>query len=165
MAGENTADLGPRERRNHGLGVEVGARIATEGGIVIHEGAKARAECVLDAMLELGILDGVEGGKDDRRAVGRTRHMAGMRYRRTFESAGLNQVQAMDVTIRAQAGSGQIPDAVASSLKKFNSTTSRLGAFKAVAMNVCCFNSAPNSQSIVSALKRALDRLCEDYQL
>jgi hypothetical protein len=160
-----SADFGPRERRQHHLGLTMGARVVTDGGMVVHEGAKANAECVLDAMLSLGILDGIEGGKEDRKAVGRSRHEAGMRYRRAFEAAGLQTVQAMDLEGKVSGSSPDIPDSVAQGRKRFNSATRRLGMFNQTAQNVCCFNFAPTSDTGINNTKRALDRLCEEYDL
>ena len=158
--GQRAVDLGTKERHKRGMGVEVGARVVTAGGVVVHDGAKAVAECILDGMLRMGMLEGIEGGHEDRKAVAQSRYLAGMRYRQIFEDAGLNTVQAMDLEAKAQGGAGEIPSNVAHKRKHFNEVTGKLGAYKFVMQNVCCYNQTPSDQAIINQTKTGLDRLC-----
>lgn len=162
MRGEARApvDTGPRERAQHGGGIRIAPRkLEDAGGINVSVGAQARYECVLDALLGEGMLDGTQGSKEDRRGIGRSRYEAGMKLRRLFVGAGLVGVRAFD----PEATRGKlldIPDEVALARRGYNDLMRRLGAYGTIASGPCCFDVTPDNDRFLSNVRRALDELC-----
>jgi hypothetical protein len=156
-------DMGSRMRGNHQLGVVTGARVMTEGGIVVHEGAKARADDVLEGMFELGLLLGVEGSLEDRKAVARSRLEAGQRMQRMFHNSGLMRVPAVDPGRLAAPGGPS--DAQMRAQDQFTRMMKAMGQWGEIAAGPCCYNATPNTPTAIGNVKRALDRLCEYLKL
>ena len=151
-------DLGTPERHRHNGGLVFGARIQSDGGVVLHQGAAARFECALDAFRDAGILDGCEGGTVDRKIIARTRYEAGMRLRRLFIKAG--QVGVRAANLNANGGGGDISDAVAQARSRYNAAIRHLGAFAQHTSAYCCHDHIAATPANIAALKRGLDRLC-----
>jgi hypothetical protein len=159
-ANDNVIDLGTRERARHNGGLKVGARVQTDAGIVLHQGAAASMECVLDALRDTGLLDGVEGSKVDRAAVGRSRYDQGLWLRQLYFRAGLNTVHAMDITSRGRTGTGEISDEAARARMKYNRTVRDLGVFADAVTNFVCFDHIKRGEQHLNLLRKGLDRLC-----
>lgn len=157
-AAESIIDLGTRERARQRGGLRVGARVQTDSGIVLHKGAIAEIECVLDALKDTGLLDGREGTKIDRAAVGRSRYEQGAWLRRLFLNAGLNPVHAMDLNVRG--GSGEIDDSVARARMKYNRIVRELGPFAEAVTSFVCFDQVKRGEQHMTMLRKGLDRLC-----
>jgi|GEM_PF-2770993 len=162
----NLVDLGPRERAYRNGGLHIGARLQTDAGIVLHHGAAARVECVLDALRETGLLDGREGAKADRAAVGRSRYEQGQWLRRLFLRAGLNPVRAMDASSKTGAvmaghsGVPEISDEAARARMKYNRIVRELGPFADDVTGFICFDKLRRGEQHLRMLRRGLDRLC-----
>lgn len=157
-APRDTVDLGTRERAHRQGGLAVGARVQTDGGIVVHHGAAARVECVLDALKEAGLLDGSEGGKVDRAAVARSRYEQGLWLRRLFQRAGLQPVRAFEPgTVR---GTGDITDDMARARVRYNQTMRNLGDCGDTVVSFVCHDQVLRGEPSLRALRRGLDRLC-----
>jgi hypothetical protein len=149
MSGE--PDLGPPERRRRQGGIVTGARVQSEGGLIVHEGARARVECALDALLQGGALTGSQGGRRDREAVGRTRYEAGLSLRRLFHAAGLTGVHAFDPERRGAGG--DISDAQAGAFRRYNRLIRHLGDLAPTVASACCHDrvaSAPPQRAALT---------------
>ncbi|MDX2142990.1 MAG: hypothetical protein SFV19_06525 [Rhodospirillaceae bacterium] len=153
-----TVDLGTVERGRHRGGVRVGARIQTEGGVVLHQGAAAKIDNVLDALKDTGLLDGAEGSRADRAAVARSRYEQGAWLRQLFLRAGLNTVHAMD--LNAKRGSGEMDDGVARARMRYNKVVRELGPFGEATVGFVCFDHVRRGDAQLNLLRKGLDRLC-----
>ncbi|MBL8643416.1 MAG: hypothetical protein JNK21_05750 [Rhodospirillaceae bacterium] len=132
-----------------------------------HQGAAAAAECVLDALRDTGLLDGAEGTRADRSAVGRSRYEQGLWLRQLYFRAGLQALQALDMT-RAGAGApggpgggvADISDETARARLRYNRTVRELGPFaEAVTSFVCC-DRIRRGEPHLTMVRKGLDRLC-----
>ena len=131
---KNLIDVGTVERAHQRGGLRLGARVQTDAGIITHHGAAASVECVLDALRDTGLIDGCEGTKPDRNAVGRSRYEQGVWLRRLFFSAGLNTVHAMDLSSKTGSAPSaghchDLRDDVARARMKYNRVVKELGPF------------------------------------
>ncbi len=164
-------DHGTKHRAQQQGGLRIGARIQTEAGIVLHRGAAARIECVLDALRETGLLNGAEGTKVDRVAVGRSRYEQWLWLRGLFMRAGLNGVHAMDhssktgsaPTTAAASNSGitAISDEAARARMKFSRVVKELGPFADDVTAFACFDKIRRGDQHLAFLRKGLDKLCE----
>ncbi len=157
-----TVDLGTRERMRHQGGVKIGARLQTDAGIVLHQGAAASVECVLDALRDTGLLDGVEGTKVDRVTVGRSRYEQGLWLRQLYFRAGLHSIHAHDITSRGRGhdSTGDISDETARARMKYNRVVRDLGVFSEAVQNFVCFDHIKRGEQHLTLLRKGLDRLC-----
>lgn len=155
----DNADFGPPERRRRQGGIDVGARVQTDGGVIIHRGARARIECALDALLQAGVLTGNQGGRRDRDAIARTRYEAGLSLRRLFHAAGLTGVHAYDPERRG--GVSEPSDAQTSAFRRYNRIIRALGDLAPAVTAPCCHDSIATAAAQRQAVARGLDRLCE----
>lgn len=157
-------DIGPRERAHHQGGLRLGARVQTEAGIVLHQGAAASMECVLDALRDTGLLDGREGTKQDRATVGRSRYEQGVWLRCLFMRAGLNALHAMDLSTRSGThginGVADLPDDAARARMKYNRIIRELGPFGDAVTSFVCFDQFKRGEQHLAMLRKGLDRLC-----
>jgi hypothetical protein len=152
-------DVGTSERAQQQGGVYIAPRQITEGGFAVVHGAQARIECVIDALREQHLLDGSEGAKADRVAVGRSRYQQALWLRELFMEAGLNPVHALD--LNARGGQGDIPDAVAKARSLYNRTIRSLGAYGETVACFVCFDQFPKGEAGLNGLRKGLDRLCQ----
>ncbi|MBL8630170.1 MAG: hypothetical protein JNM81_11105 [Rhodospirillaceae bacterium] len=168
-ASTHVIDLGPRERARHRGGLKLGARVQTDGGIVLHQGAAASVECVLDALRESGLLNGCEGAPHDRASVGRSRYEQGLWLRQLYFRAGLNSVRALDLASRGSgAGSASarygdhdfISDDAARARMKYNRVVRDLGGFADAVTSFVCFDQIKRGEQHLTLLRKGLDRLC-----
>jgi hypothetical protein len=155
---DDSFDLGPTERARHRGGIRVGARLQTEGGMVLHQGAAAKIDNVLDALRETGLLDGAEGCRADRSAVGRSRYEQGAWLRQLFLRAGLNTVHAQD--LNAKRGSGEMDDGTARARMRYNKVVRELGPFAEATIGFVCFDHVRRGDAELNLLRKGLDRLC-----
>ncbi len=157
-----TVDLGTRERARQQGGVKIGARVQTDGGLVLHHGAAASVECVLDALRDTGLLDGCEGTKHDRANVGRSRYEQGVWLRQLYFRSGLNTLHAHDITSRGRGhdSNDDISDETARARMKFNRVVRDLGVFSEAVQNFVCFDHIKRGEQHLTMLRKGLDRLC-----
>jgi hypothetical protein len=169
IARSRDIDYGSQQRALHNGGVDIGARVQTNAGLVRHSGASARVECVLDALREAGLLEGHAGTKADRTAVGRSRYEQGAWLRALFLRAGLNGVRAQDMSTKtgaapgAGAGSGLgmvLSDDAARARLKYNNIVRELGPFAEDVTAFVCFDKIKRGTVHLSMLRKGLDRLC-----
>ena len=159
-------DLGSRERGRQQGGVRIGARVQTNAGVVRHQGAAASVECVLDALRDTGLLNGCEGTKQDRAAIGRSRYEQGLWLRQLYFRAGLNTVHAMDLAAHTMAdrtpsqGDKDLTDDAARARMKYNRTVRELGPFSEAVTSFVCFDHVKRGEQHLSLLRKGLDRLC-----
>lgn len=153
-----SVDFGTPERAKHRGGISLNARLQTDAGIVTHQGAAVRIECVLDGLKETGLLDGDQGSRADRSAVGRTRYEQGLYLRELFLKAGLNPVKAMDPN--ALGGTpGAISDQMARSRMRFNQIIRGLGVYAPTVTAFVCHDEVTKGDMHLNNLRRGLDRL------
>ena len=160
---QDAVDMGTPERALQNGGLVRGGRVHTGAGIVLHEGTAAKVECVLDALRTTGLLNGHEGGFDDRRAVGRSRYDAGLWLRSIFLRAGLNSVQAMDVSRKTGnpiGAAGELSDEAARARQKYNRLIRELGPFAETVTAFVCFDTIKRGGQYLAMLRKGLDRLC-----
>jgi hypothetical protein len=159
----DTMDMGSPERARHHGGIVRGARVHTGAGIVVHEGAAASIECVLDALRRTGLLNGSEGTPEDRTAVGRSRYDQGLWLRGLFLRAGLNGVQAMDISRKTGTPigpSGEISDDAARARMKYNRVIRELGPNAEAVTSFVCFDVIKRGGAMLTLLRQGLDKLC-----
>jgi len=142
------------------MGVELGARVMTDGGIVVHEGAKAVASSVLEALLKFGLLDGDQGTHVDRKSVARSRYEAGERIMRMFIDAGLNQIKAVDLDSTGGGSGAELSDKAAAAHRRFNDLVRVMGPWMGCLTSVVLHDQQPSGNEAVRNVKNALDRVC-----
>lgn len=160
---KETADLGTAERENHHMGLEFGARVISDAGIVVHHGAKAVAGSTIEVLYKSGLLDGDQGGRGERKAIARSRLDAGERLHRMFMAAGLNQLKAVD--LNRSGGGGEPGEELAQALAEFNALVRRMGTWMNCLTSVVMHDRPPATLTDVRNVRAALDRLCVEFKL
>jgi len=158
-ASSSTMDIGTTERGRQGMGIEMGARIMTDGGIVVHEGAKVVAASVLEEMLKARLLDGEQGSRADRKAIAHSRYEAGERLQRLFMLSGLNKLKAVDFN-RSGGSGGEMDPRQAQAAQQFNEVNRALGVWMNCLTAVVLHDHRPSNIETVRNVRNALDRLC-----
>ena len=160
---DNTMTATP-ERMKHNGGVILAARSVTEGGISKSVGHQAINECVLDVMLgqkiEMGMLMGTQGTRLDRVAVARSRYEAGMRLRRLFMSAGLQQSVTADFGAASVGGGDPNGEGSDAARTRYNHILRRMGIWGELAASACCYDCLPHTAAQQDRIRQALDKLC-----
>lgn len=157
---DRAVDTGPREREQRNGGIEIAPRqVLDAGGLTMSVGARAKFECVLDVLLERGLLAGTQGSRDDRKNIARSRFDAGIRLRRLFLDAGLVGVKAFDPEA-SRGKATEMSDAQALARREFNALMKRLGPYGTIALAPCCFDQMPDNDRWLGNVRRALDELC-----
>ncbi len=159
-----SADYGTFERHQRDGGVVRRARTVTSGGGTTSDGAQVVFECGLDRLLgkdpAKGHLMGSQGAFTDRVLVARSRFNAGLRLRRVFLDAGLQQLHAQSYTAR-EGGDGEMSDRQALARRRFNHLMRRLGRWGQIAEAAACFDELRLDLPVwVSNVRTALDKLC-----
>lgn len=154
-----TNDVGTPERALRQGGISLAPRTISEGGIETSVGAQANAECVLDALYLSGQLNGTQGARADRAAVGKSRYQQGLWLRELSIDAGLVPMRAAN--INAGGGGGEMSDATADKRAQFTRTVRDvLKVFGNGTIAVVCFDQAADSPAKLSVVQSGLDRLC-----
>lgn len=160
---KESADLGTAERERHSMGLEFGARVISDGGVVVHHGAKAVAASTIEVLFKSGLLDGDQGGRGERKATARSRLEAAERLHRMFIAAGLNKLKAVDMN--RSGGGGEPGDELAQALAEFNALCRRMGTWMNCLTSVVMHDRPPGSLVDVRNVRAALDRLCVEFKL
>lgn len=158
-----SVDLGTPQRAERNGGIEFGARVVTEGGILLHEGAHAASSSVIQTMHKARLLDGTQGGKGERRAIAGARYEAAERLLRVFIDAGLHELKAVDFERETSGAGAEVSDAVARARRRFNDITRVLGPWMECLTMVVLHDKIPRSSVDVRNVCNALDRLCVEF--
>lgn len=164
-AEKSSADLGTSERADREGGIVVGARVISEGGVVLHQGARAANATIVEQMLREKFLLGTQGGKGEREAIASARFAAAERLQRMFHDAGLHELKAVNLNQQGHGGGEEISERADAARRRFNSVTRSLGQWMQCLTDIVLHNKAPASMVDVRNVCNALDRLCVEFGL